>query len=62
MLKVGWVFAKVSCIERKKLLHRPKPAEFVGRKGSRKSQGGWGTMGTIINSPFQSLGIPVLES
>lgn len=42
MLKGSWISAKIPCIKRKKLLHRPKVLEFVGRKGSRKSQRKWG--------------------
>jgi len=57
MLKVGWIFAKISCIKRKKLLDRRNTLEFVGRKGSSKSQRGWGKTGTIIRQP-----LPVAES
>lgn len=42
MLKGSLVSAKIPCIKRKKLLHRPKVLELVGRKGSRKSQREWG--------------------
>lgn len=52
MLKVGWIFAKIYCIKREKLPHRPKTLEFVGKKGSRKTQGGWGKTGTIIRQSF----------
>lgn len=60
MLKVGWIFAKIYCIKREKLLHRPKTLEFVGRKGSRKTQRVWGEdrhyYQTVLSAPqgFQS--------
>lgn len=51
MLKGGWIFAKIYCIKRKELLHRPKTLEFVTGNGSRKSQRGWRKNGTIIRQP-----------
>lgn len=42
MLKGDWISAKIPCIKRRKLLHRYKVLEFVGGKGSRKSQREWG--------------------